>query len=104
MEFEAETWWFCCTHEGYNTTKFQLLTPSPSAPTGNPFFTKCSDFYPFSQFAGLSWPQTASCEAEVVETITSPTLGRDALTLGDFSIWIRKPLCTIVSAGSGQPP
>ena len=40
MEFEAETWWFCSTHEGYKTTKFQLQTPSPSAPTGNPFFQK----------------------------------------------------------------
>ena len=34
MEFEAETWWFCSTHEGYKPTKFQLQTPSLSAPTG----------------------------------------------------------------------
>ena len=40
MEFEAETWWFCSTHEGYKTTKFQLQTPSRSAPTGNPFYPK----------------------------------------------------------------
>ena len=38
MEFEAETWWFWSTHEGYKTTKFQLQTPSLSVPTGNPFF------------------------------------------------------------------
>ena len=38
MEFEAETWWFCSTHEGYKTTKFQLQTPSLSAPIGNPFY------------------------------------------------------------------
>ena len=40
MEFEAETWWFCSTHGGYKTTKFQLQTPSRSAPTENPFYPK----------------------------------------------------------------
>ena len=34
MEFEAETWWFCSTHEYSKTTKFQLQTPSLNAPTG----------------------------------------------------------------------
>ena len=38
MEFEAETWWSCSTHEGYKTPKFQLQTLSVSAQTGNPFF------------------------------------------------------------------
>ena len=37
MEFEAETWWFWSTHEYYKTTKFQLQTPSLSAPTRNIF-------------------------------------------------------------------
>ena len=38
MEFEAETWGFCSPHEYYKTPKFQLQTPSLSAPTGNQFF------------------------------------------------------------------
>ena len=38
MDFEAETWWVWSTHEYYKTTKFQLQTPSLSAPTGNIFF------------------------------------------------------------------
>ena len=32
-EFEAETLWFCSTHEDYNYTKDELQTPSLSAPT-----------------------------------------------------------------------
>ena len=40
MEFEAETWWFYSTHEYYKTTKFQLQTPSLSAPTRN---TSCPE-------------------------------------------------------------
>ena len=45
MEFEAETWWFCSTHEGYKTTKFQLQTPSRSDPTGNSFFHKTVHYF-----------------------------------------------------------
>ena len=37
-EFEAQTFRIDSTHEYYKTTKFQLQTPSLSAPTGNPFF------------------------------------------------------------------
>ena len=33
MELEAETWWFCSTHEYSKTTKFQLQTPSLNTPT-----------------------------------------------------------------------
>ena len=31
LELEAHTWWFCSTHEYYKTTKYELLTPTPSA-------------------------------------------------------------------------
>ena len=33
MELEADIWWFCCTHEYNKTTKYQLPTPTLSAPT-----------------------------------------------------------------------
>ena len=44
-EFEAQTFRIDSTHEYYKTTKFQLQTPSLSAPTGNPFFQNRTLFF-----------------------------------------------------------
>ena len=33
FEFEAHIWWFCSTREYYKTTKYELRTPTLSAPS-----------------------------------------------------------------------
>ena len=33
LELEADIWWFCSTQEYYKTTKYELPTPTLSAPS-----------------------------------------------------------------------
>ena len=33
LDYEADIWWFCSTHEYYKTTKYELPTPTLSAPS-----------------------------------------------------------------------
>ena len=36
LDYEANIWWFCSTHEYYKTTKYELPTPTLSAPSSIP--------------------------------------------------------------------
>ena len=36
LEYEADIWWFCSTHEYYKTTKYELQSPTLTAPSSIP--------------------------------------------------------------------
>ena len=60
LELEAHIWWFCSTHEYFETTKYQLPTPSLSAP---------SRIFMFSQ-KDLKFKKPGFCDPSSCQTVS----------------------------------